>query len=617
MIDECGRCEDDARITETELKSLDMSKEVKKSEEKKELKEDEKKKQVEELMKSLGLVALLFFFLPTVFAQPYVMFYNCISQGNVYTCNIDPNNPVSYISIYNTDTPYNVTLSYSGTPISIYLGGNILGYGSVFTINFNIPVGTTTLTVYLPPGGGNSTYTFTFRSENVTKTNSYTVSYVVPSRQTPINQVTQENITQNVTKNVLLLPIYNQIRYMVYKGRTYNFILGVFNAGNTEISLVDISVEGLPPEVAFVEANLTRLNPGDHLYYKLILDTSNLTEGLYNFVIRAIGKHGTNLTYADTIVNLYVVGSIITNQTYPTVQKAQLNIDYVIQNNMLVIRGAYINTDKGRSYVDARIMLVGPGGITLSYYFPIRVYPGETYCIYAEAENTIPYFNCITIPTKPICYILDPKPTIYNGNMYYQVGTNVTVKEVYDCDNLNPIYRYKLTLNGELYGQPYFTIDSDGQYRITIYTEGYTPTNITIYGYRPIYIESLPGSPGNFTIRVLGSFADKAFIELYTYINGTRQKVVDGYGSIQYNFTPGTYELYVTGVFNNISQTFFIALPYVPKETVSMIDIIARNIWYIVIGLLILTIIVVIFYHVRTRTDIGRLAEEVISEMKK
>jgi len=610
MIDECGRCEDDSKITEAELKGLDMSKEVKDSEKKKEVKE-EKKKQIEDLMKGLGLVSLLFLFLPVVFAQPYVMFYNCVSQGNAYTCNIDSNNPISYINIYNPDMPYNVTLSYNGVPISLYQGGNVLGYGSVFTVNFNVGVGTTTLTVFTPPNGGNSTYTFTFTSENVTRTNSYYVSYIVPSQP-----VVQQNISQNVS-NTLLLPIYNQVRYMVYRGRTYNFILGVLNAGNTNIDLVDVSVEGLPPEVAFIEANLTRLKPGDNLYYKLILDASNLTEGMYNLVVRVVGKYGTNLTYADTIISLNVVGSIITNQSYPTVQKQQLNLDYAIQSNILVIKGAYINTDRGKVYVDAKIMVVGPSGTALSYYFPIKVYPGETYCIYAESENTIPYFNCITIPTKPVCYVLDPKPIIYNGNMYYQVSTNVTIKEIYDCDNLNPIYRYKLTLNGELYGQPYITIDSSKQYTVTIYAEGYTPTNITVYGYTPIYIDSLPSNPGNFTIRILGSFADRSFIELYTYVNGTRQKVSDGYGSITYEFSPGTYELYVTGVFNNISQTFFVTLPYVPKQSVSIADIIAKNVWYIIIGLLVLTIIAVAFYSAKSRSDIGKLAQEIVSEMRK
>ncbi|MGC9133294.1 MAG: hypothetical protein ACP5GJ_02740 [Nanopusillaceae archaeon] len=54
MIDECRKCEDDTRITEREIKGLDMTRDIRQQQEVNPLQKD-KKKELEELMKTLGL----------------------------------------------------------------------------------------------------------------------------------------------------------------------------------------------------------------------------------------------------------------------------------------------------------------------------------------------------------------------------------------------------------------------------------------------------------------------------------------------------------------------------------------------------------------------------------
>jgi hypothetical protein len=54
MIENCGKCEDDTKITEREIKGLDMTRDIRQQQEVNPLQKD-KKKELEELMKSLGL----------------------------------------------------------------------------------------------------------------------------------------------------------------------------------------------------------------------------------------------------------------------------------------------------------------------------------------------------------------------------------------------------------------------------------------------------------------------------------------------------------------------------------------------------------------------------------
>ncbi|MGC9133654.1 MAG: hypothetical protein ACP5GJ_04610, partial [Nanopusillaceae archaeon] len=74
---------------------------------------------------------LIFGFILSLFyikAQPAVVVQNCIQTSpDTYTCNLDPNAPFVYMNIYNSEVPYNVTISYSGIPTALYLMGNYFG----------------------------------------------------------------------------------------------------------------------------------------------------------------------------------------------------------------------------------------------------------------------------------------------------------------------------------------------------------------------------------------------------------------------------------------------------------------------------------------------------------
>ena len=52
MIDECRKCEDDTRITEREIKGLDMTRDINQQQD---IQQQDKKKELEDLMKTLGL----------------------------------------------------------------------------------------------------------------------------------------------------------------------------------------------------------------------------------------------------------------------------------------------------------------------------------------------------------------------------------------------------------------------------------------------------------------------------------------------------------------------------------------------------------------------------------
>jgi len=53
MIENCGKCEDDTKITEREIKGLDMDRDI--NQQQNINQQDNKKKELDDLMKSLGL----------------------------------------------------------------------------------------------------------------------------------------------------------------------------------------------------------------------------------------------------------------------------------------------------------------------------------------------------------------------------------------------------------------------------------------------------------------------------------------------------------------------------------------------------------------------------------
>ncbi len=56
MIENCGKCEDDTRITEREIKGLDMTRDINQQQNTNVYQQQkDRKKEIEELMKSLGL----------------------------------------------------------------------------------------------------------------------------------------------------------------------------------------------------------------------------------------------------------------------------------------------------------------------------------------------------------------------------------------------------------------------------------------------------------------------------------------------------------------------------------------------------------------------------------
>ncbi len=263
-------------------------------------------------------------------------------------------------------------------------------------------------------------------------------------------------------------------------------------------------------------------------------------------------------------------------------------------------------------------MVIGPGGQALTYLYPIQVYPGQTYCIYGYKEGFVPFFTCQQIPPRPLCYILSPQGQQYNGQIYYQDGTQVTIKSIYDCQTLQPVYGVVIYYNNQPVNQQTFTIQ-EGANNIAISAPGYTLTNITLYGYTPIQINNLPSTPGQYNITTTGTFASQAQLQLYTYINGTKTILATGTGYLFYNFTNGTYYLVLNAPLQN-ETTYMLTIspPIIPTQTTSfdIVQFIESNIWYFIIAFLIFTLISIILYK-KSHKDISELAKQIVEESKK
>jgi hypothetical protein len=585
-----------------------------------------------------GFVLSLFY----IKAQPAVVVHNCIQTSpDTYTCNLDPNAPFVYMNIYNSEVPYNVTISYSGVPTALYLMGNYFGSGSSYSKTVTITTTSTPLQLSVSQSGtGVISFLFTPVSYTGGLMPAYNYKYTIifnlgttTSQQnitTTTGNVTTSN--QTITTTVVnvsnpLTPLYTYASFTLYTNQTYEYPIGVINTGNTNLTILNILVEGLPPQNAYVKGQVGTLSPGDYAYMKLVINTYGMPPGQYNIVVSYTAKSDNQIYNAQTTITLYVISSLGQNVTQqsqqpliPTITKLPLQVNYSITSGYLFIQGAYVVYNGSIYYVPtANILVIGPNGQALSYYYPIPVVPGQTYCIYAYEQNYVPFFSCIQSPPRPLCYLVVPKGQTYGDKVYYVEGTNITVQSVYDCNSLQPILGATFYYNGIPTYSTTFQVQK-GQNVITISAPGYSLTNITVYGYTPITVSNLPATPGEYTIRAEGDFADQAQLTLYQYINGTRVQVSSGTGSLTYNFTVGQYELQVSGpLINETTYIIYISPPYIPqpKSTFDFVEWLINNILYIIIAFLVFTLISVILYRRSGSRSVTELAEEITKEIRK
>jgi len=598
--------------------------------------------------KYLGAISIFLVSLFYVRSQPAITVPNCIqSTPSSYMCNLNPSTPFVYLNIYNTEVPYNVTITYSGTPTALYSAGTYLASGQSYSSNISISTGITPLQLSVAQSGSgvisfffvpnvnntngtllttyNITYAFVFNVGTTPTLQNTTTTTITTTTTTPTQNVTTTPPTTNTSTP--LTPLYSFASFTLYTNQTYDYPIGVINTGDTNLTILNILVQGLPPQNANIQGQVGSLAPGQYAYMTLNINTVGMPPGQYNLVIVYTGEANNQIYNAQTSITLNVISSLgqnITQQTQtsplPLATQLPLQVNYTISSGYLFVQGAYTIYNGSVYYVpNANILVIGPNGQALSYQYPIPVIPGQTYCIYAYAQNYISFFSCIQSPSRPLCYLLIPKGQIYNNQIYYPDGTNVTVQSVYDCNSMQPVLGATFYYNGIPTYSTTFPIQ-EGQNMITISAPGYSLTNITLYGYTPITVSNLPTTPGEYTIQAQGDFASQAQLTLYEYINGTRVQVDSGTGSITYNFTVGQYELDVSGpLINTTTYTIYISPPYIPppKPSFNIVEWIESNILYIIIAFLIFTLIAIVLYKRSSSRSVSELAEKITQEIRK
>ncbi len=607
------------------------------------------KKLVKYISSLLVLTLLLFY----VKSQPAITVPNCIQSSPAsYMCNLNPSSPFVYLNIYNTEVPYNVTITYSGTPTALYSAGTYLASGQSYSADISIPTGITPLQLSVAQSGS-GVISFFFvpnvNNTNGTTLTTYNITYDfvfnVGTTTTVTSNVTTTTPTSNVTTTTTssttppttnvsnpITPLYSFASLTLYTNQTYEYPIGVINTGDTNLTILNVLIQGLPPQNAYIQGGVGTLAPGQYAYMTLYINTVGMPPGQYNIVIVYTGEADNKVYNAQTSITLYVISSLGQNITstqsttqqqtspIPTTVQLPLQVNYTVSSGYLFIQGAYVYYNGSIYYIpNANILVIGPNGQALSYQYPIQVIPGQTYCIYAYAQNYVPFFSCVQAPPRPLCYIISQKGQQYNGNIYYPVGTNITIQSVYDCNSMQPVLGATFYYNGIPTYSTTFTIQ-EGQNMITISAPGYSLTNITLLGYTPITVSNLPTTPGEYTIQTQGDFAGQSQLILYEYINGTRVQVATGTGSLTYNFTVGQYELDVSGpLINTTTYTIYISPPYIPqpKPSFNIVAWIEDNILYIIIGFLVFTLISLIIYKKSTSRSVTELAEKITQEIRK
>ncbi|MGC9133551.1 MAG: hypothetical protein ACP5GJ_04085 [Nanopusillaceae archaeon] len=597
---------------------------------------------------SVLLMSLIFIF--SVKAQPAITVPNCVQSSPAsYMCNLNPSSPFVYLNIYNTEVPYNVTITYSGSPTALYSAGSYLASGQSYSANISILTGITPLQLSVAQSGSGMISFFfvpNVNNTNGTTLTTYNITYGFVfnvGTTTTLQNVTTTTPTSNVTTTTTvstppttnvsnpITPLYSFASLTLYTNQTYEYPIGIINTGNDNLTILNVLIQGLPPQNAYIQGGVGTLAPGQYAYMTLYINTAGMPLGQYNIVIVYTGEADNKVYNAQTSIDLYVISSLgqnITNtqsttqQTSPIPATVQLplQVNYTISSGYLFIQGAYVYYNGSTYYIpNANILVIGPNGQALSYQYPIPVIPGQTYCIYSYAQNYVPFFSCVQAPPRPLCYIISPKGQQYNGNIYYPDGTNVTIQSVYDCNSMQPVLGATFYYNGIPTYSTTFPIQ-EGQNMITISAPGYSLTNITLLGYTPITVSNLPTTPGEYTIQAQGDFVDQAQLILYEYINGTRVQEATGTGSLTYNFTIGQYELDISGpLINTTTYTIYISPPYIPppKPSFNITSWLEGNVLYIVIAILAFTLISIIIYRKSSSKGVTELAEKITQEIRK
>lgn len=568
-------------------------------------------------------------------------------ENNVYYADRSTQNPQPiYIQVNNIENnSYEVRLTVSGTiPMVIKYGATVVGSGTTFSTSRLViyPNSQLLLTMeFLSPPPGITSSTILFEFFNTTNTTQIVgsssvilrVNFTSPqTQQTGGEQVSQPS-NQNTQQYAgpCLAPFRSKIKKTMLVNETVDITLGVINQCNTTLELVDVDIEGLPSSIARIkDAQLGTLGPSQIQYIKLTIDTHNVKSPIQlSFDVIFTGKVYNKVENAITNVELLVLSpqqfttENVTKQEIPQ-GLLPLNVDYSIDQGYLIIRGAYIEYNNTKIYVESNIQVLSDGS-SYTYIYPIKLDPGKTYCISAQDINKkyIPYFKCFTISKRPLCLTLSPEGKKYLDVLYYNIGTNVTISRVYDCDTLSEIKEYKILYDGSLTERKTFSLNDDNIHTITIKADGYNDYTVKIRGYKEVEISGIPNYIGNYTIYLTGTFADQATLEIYRIVNGTKENVYTLTGAkneVSFNES-GTYIFVLKAPLqDNKEFKVYIAGPVV-KEEKSLYQLIMENMYtilfYAAVAFIIFTLISYLIYRKVTRKSLSEAAKEIYDLVNK
>lgn len=572
-------------------------------------------------------------------------------QGQIYLITVpsNVNQPLTFI-VNNTDqTGYNVNIDVSGNlPILLQYMGNYLGSGTTFTSSgftiYSNSVNNVLLSLLNPqPGNYYTVVSFKFtnltNSSQIVKTQSFTM-YITVIQQTTTQQPQQTQQTQQtqpiVNETNCLEPLRTVIKKTVSPTDVIDITTGIYNrCRNTTIKVLDVDIEGLPPIAARIkDASLGSLLPGQAQYFTVTVNASAIKSDQASFEIIYIAQNTqTNeLERETTQVTIYVFGQTQQPQTQtpqqpqyvqPPAGTYQLNVDYDTSSGYLVIKGVYYVYNNTKIYVPGISVQVMYGGSTTQYLYPIKLQPGETYCISAVDPKQIllPYFNCFTVPKAQLCYSLDTTPQTYNNVQYFPMGSKFSIVKVYDCNTLKDILEYTILFDNSITKNTTFNVD-DKIHTIVIKANGYADTQITYTGYIPVKLESeLPYEPGNYTFILSGTLADQATLKIQ---NATTLDIIyQGVGRVhKVSLGPGNYKLVISAPLQDeITKTFYIIEPKPPEEPKPLMQQIFEYVktfgFYALIVFVIFTILAIAIYYKVKGKAISEAVQEVIEQTKK
>jgi hypothetical protein len=557
-----------------------------------------------------ALALLLFLLVPVVYAKPVVIVTGVTVKpdGTYYKEIPVGHETVILVKVQNTENAtfrYNV---YYNGPLASMLkqGTTVLGSGTVYTTQYltiNPNEVHVLYLVYNPSSAGISTNQIKFHFERKTENNTWenagdtllslqlrvTGSSTSNNQQSSGSSHSSSSTSHQQSTNQCLTLLRNKIYKVVYLNDSLDISIGIMNACNDEIKIVDADLEGVPIQVAYIkDAELGKLDPGEVTYLKVHFSSKPFTEPTtVSFDLIVTAKHGTSLEHDSANINVNVISEKQLSYLPQIKQHEEENtakplfVDYSVQSNYLIVKGVYYLENNTKIYLKNVPVDVLYDNQRYAYMGPIPVKPGKTYCIAASAEGYVSFFKCITVPKEKMCVSLKPEGIKKGDSIYYEVGTNVTVDSVYECNSAKPVDDYKIIYDDKVLDKNAFTV-SEGNKPLKIVADGYEDLTMNVYGYVPLRIVSrLPDHTGNFTLKLSGTFSNEARVSV-AYKDpktGEEKEIFSGVGP-SHHITikkPGTYILVIKTPVDEIKRTFHVekgGSSGIPFKTLLMLPLI-------------------------------------------